>query len=223
MLALIGGTVFAERGFIGRTRKVETEYGDATVVEKDGLFFIQRHGGGGVPPHRINHRANVRALKDLGATVVIGVGSSGSLKRDIPVGSIVVPDDCMSFGQLPTFHDEDICHVVPALDEKLRVNILAAAKKAGVKVIDGGVYAQTHGPRLETKAEVRMLKRYADLVGMTLASEATLCSEINLPYAAICSVDNLAHGLAKKEPDFAEIKKKSAENAVKIKKIMENI
>ena len=87
-------------------------------------------------------------------------------------------------------------------------------------MVDGGVYAQTKGPRLETKAEVRMLSDYADVVGMTIASEATLACELGVGYAAVCSVDNLAHGLSKRRLDFAEVEDSAARNMTSVEKII---
>lgn len=225
MLAVVGGTVLKKEGLVeGRPRKIKTPYGNAVVIESDPTVFLPRHGVyHNIPPHKINHRANVFALEKLGAKLVVGVASAGSLKTSIPAAAITVPDDYMNLADPPTFHDKNILHITPNFDDRTRSLILVAARKAAVKVIDGGVYAQTRGPRLETKAEVRMLAQFADYVGMTVASEATLFREAGLPYASICSIDNPAHGLSKKEPDFGEITRKSTENAEKIMKVISNI
>ena len=225
MLAVIGGTVFKDSNYFkGKRRGVKTPYGGAVVVEAGGTLFLPRHGvEHGVPPHRINHHANALALKELGASMVIGVCSAGSLKESIPPGSITVPDDYMNLSAVPTFYDDKVVHITPKLDGKVRSLIMEAARKASVEVKSGGVYAQTRGPRLETKAEVTMLASFADLVGMTLASEATLCREAGLRYAGICSVDNLAHGLSPEELDFSEVARRSRDNAGKIQNIIANI
>jgi 5'-methylthioadenosine phosphorylase len=132
---------------------------------------------------------------------VLALASCGSLRTDLPVGSVMCPDDFLAPWCAPTFH-ADGGHIVPGFDLEWRSEILAAWEGAAAaaapeapKVVDGGVYAQTTGPRFETPAEVRMLATFADVVGMTLAGEAVLAGEVGLRYAAICTVDNLANGL----------------------------
>lgn len=180
--------------------------------------LLYRHHGG-APPHRINHRANMMALSRY-AGAVIGIGSVGSLKRRIKPGTLVVPGDYLEFAP-PTYHDQRIKHIVPYFDEVLRGRIIRAARKAKIKVVDGGVYAQTRGPRLETRAEVRLLADYADVVGMTVASEATLAQELGLGYAAICSVDNMAHGLSGRPLDMEDVKANAARNRRRVEAILE--
>jgi len=80
-----------------------------------------------------------------------------------------------------------------------------AARESGIEVVDGGIYWQTCGPRLETRAEITMMSQFADVVGMTMASEAIIANELGLPYAAICSVDNYAHGIGEKELTVKDI------------------
>lgn len=195
-------------------KKIKTPYGVVNALVSDTFNIIHRHDFGKIPPHTINHRANIYALKQLCDTAV-GLSSVGSLKRDIDVGSIVVPSDYMNFHPV-TFFDEEIVHIVPSFDENVRDNILDATKKAGVDALRKAVYFQSRGPRLETKAEVKMLSRFADVVGMTVASEATLANEIGLPYAALCCVDNMAHGMEDEVLDFDSIKAVSKKNSEKI-------
>jgi len=225
MLGVIGGTVFAGENIFGDDwSEVNTPVGRVIVFEGDGLIFLPRHGQHSqIPAHKIDHRVNIAALKKMRVERVVGVCSCGSLKRELSVGTLLVPDDYMNFTRIPTFYDEKVLHVTPGLDEDIRGQIIAAAEGCSTEVTCKGVYAQTSGPRLETKAEVRMISQFADVVGMTLASEATLCKEAELPYAGLCSVDNLAHGLAKNQPESDDISEKARENADKIKKIIENI
>jgi 5'-methylthioadenosine phosphorylase len=108
----------------------------------------------------------------------------------------VLVDDVYAPAATTPFYDDERSHVVPACDGEWRATVLAAWQATtSTPIVDGGVYAQTRGPRFETPAEVRALTRVADLVGMTVASEMLLCSEAGLPYAAIAVVDNLANGL----------------------------
>jgi 5'-methylthioadenosine phosphorylase len=152
--------------------------------------MLMRHQQG-IPPHRINFRANLAALALAGVDRVIAFGSSGSLKPEIPPGSLVIPTDYISVTDIPSIHDHAIEHVRPELSEDLIKDlgrIIPAARM-------GGVYAQTRGPRIETIAEVLALAKVADIVGMTVASEATLACELGLDFAALCTVDNYANGL----------------------------
>lgn len=198
MLGIIAGTnpigeEFEER--IGRKETVRTEYGNVEVFMGRDAIFLPRHGiAMDTPPHRINHRANISALKESGVDGVVCICSTGSLSPEIPPGMLVVPDDYINFGMPLTFYDDEIRHIVPELDEGLRSRIVEASHGK-----DGGVYVQTHGPRFETKAEIRVIRQFADIVGMTLANEATLCCEAELPVAALCTVDNYANGVAAQE------------------------
>ncbi|MEA1894708.1 MAG: MTAP family purine nucleoside phosphorylase [Euryarchaeota archaeon] len=202
MLGIIAGTnpigmEFKERS--GREKTVRTRYGDMKVFDWGDTIFLPRHGiAMDTPPHRINHRANIAALKESGVDGVICVCSTGSLNPEIPPGTLVVPHDYINFGMPPTFYDDEIRHIVPELDEGLRSRIVEASHGR-----DGGVYVQMRGPRFETKAEIGVLRQFADIVGMTLANEATLCCEAGIPVAALCTVDNYANGVAAQEPDLS--------------------
>jgi 5'-methylthioadenosine phosphorylase len=177
------------------------------------MVFLPRHGlDGNTPPHGINHKANMKALADLNVEFIVGVSSVGSLKPEISPGCLFVPSDYINLSQIPTFFDDRCVHVTPGLDEELMLTLSQKCRELGVKVVGGGVYVQTQGPRLETKAEIKIFAGFGDVVGMTMASEATLAREVSLRYASLCSVDNYAHGLAE-GLDFKDIKKRAAESA----------
>ncbi len=167
----------------------------------------------------INHQAHMKALKDKGVTRVVAVNSTGSLNPDYPPGSLVIPEDYINLWDEKTFFNTSLTHITPCLDQELRLSLLAAAARCGIAVIGGGVYMQTRGPRLETKAEVRMLRNYADIIGMTLGSEASAAREIGLGYAGICSVDNYAHGLMGDSLSADDIRAKAGRSAENIKSI----
>ncbi|MBN1539948.1 MAG: MTAP family purine nucleoside phosphorylase [Candidatus Thermoplasmatota archaeon] len=158
-----------------------------------------------IPPHMINHRANLLALKEAGATSMISICSTGALRNDIPVPSVAVPEDFIDLSPVQTFFDDSIHHATPSLDIRLRKALVLSAQGSGLPCIDGGVYIQTKGPRLETRAEVRMLSGFGDYVGMNLASEAGLCCELGIPVAGLVTVDNHANGIVEKELDYREI------------------
>jgi len=222
-LGIVGGTVLEKTKLADGTDKksIETPYGRSEVYEGSGFVFIQRHGEGNVPPHRINHKANIWALKKFTDTVV-GVGSVGSLKRSLKPPAIVVPEDYIELFPV-TFYDDEIKHVTPGFDLTLRKQILDVARWNRIKVAGKGVYVQTRGPRLETKAEVSMLSNFGDVVGMTLASEATLACELGLKYAAVCSVDNLAHGLSKGRLEFMDVVDAAKTNAASVEKLLHGL
>jgi 5'-methylthioadenosine phosphorylase len=222
-LGVIGGTsLFGTKLLEGAKEKmVETKYGKAYLLVTDELVFIPRHGKAtNIPPHRINYRANLASFKVMGVEKVIGATSVGSLKRDITPRSLVVPHDYICLFNIPTVYDDEIVHVTPGLDEGLRTTLIAVSKDLGLELIEHCVYFQTAGPRLETKAEINFMKNYADVVGMNMASEATLATEFGLRYADISTVDNYAHGIIEEETlDY----KKIVEDAAKSRRGLEKV
>ncbi len=219
MLGIIGGTSLP--GIGGKDLKevlTKNKYGGSYLLSDETILFLPRHGEKhNIPAHRINHRANILALKDAGATEILCINSVGSLKKEITPGSFALPHYYMSFTDPPTFYDDCINHVTPGLDMALRGKISSAAKSIGLAIINEAVYAQVRGPRLETRSEIAFLKDYSDLVGMTLASEATLCNEADIPCCSLCTVDNYANGISDKTPYFRDI----IENAGKKREILE--
>ncbi|MGH2982874.1 MAG: MTAP family purine nucleoside phosphorylase [Solirubrobacterales bacterium] len=168
------------------------------AIDAGSIVLIQRHGPERrVPAHLVDHGANIRAACELGCDRVLALGSSGSLKLEWGVGTVVCPDDFYAPEVAPSYYDDPGGHSVPGFDRGWRRVVVGAwGSLTETPVIDGGVYAQTRGPRFETPAEVRALARHADLVGMTIAAEAILAREATLAYAAICTIDNLANGIA---------------------------
>jgi len=195
----------------GEERCVETDHGPASVIAGPAWVLILRHGTDGrIPPHGIAHRTNIAALRRLGVQRAVAFCSVGSLKAAIRPGDWVVPDDYGQFGPPPTLYETIAVHATPGLSRDLARRLVAAVRAtagqsgAGERCIDGGTYWQTSGPRLETRAEVRLLSRVADVVGMTFASEATLCNEAGIHVAALCRADNMANGLGGLEALDAE-------------------
>jgi len=226
MIGIIGGTVFFKSDVFAKLQEFpeNTKHGTVYLKKCDRFVFVPRHSlQHNIPAHKINYRANIKALQNLGIREVIGVYSCGSLKKELKPGTLLVPDDYINLFQPQTFYETLNRHVLPGLSEKIRKKIFKSAKKLGIPVKDGGTYFQTIGPRLETKAEVKMLKKFADVVGMTMASEATLCREAGLEFAAICSVDNFAHGITKAELSQESIEKTAAESSKIISAILADI
>ena len=190
MLGIIGGTslVFSKLPSLEK-RTVSTPFGNAELLFGD-IVMLMRHQYG-LPPHRINCRANLAALAIAGVDRIVAFGSSGSLKAAITPGTLLIPTDYISMTDIPSIHDHASVHIRPELSLDLAKELSRIIPSARF----GGVYVQTHGPRIETVAEVTALAQVADIVGMTVASEATLACELGMEFAALCTVDNYANGL----------------------------
>jgi 5'-methylthioinosine phosphorylase len=167
------------------------------ILDCGDFVFLPRHGlGHYVPPHHIDHGANLRALDRLGCDRVLAIGSVGSLSPDLAVGSFLCPDDFIALDTSVTTFNDERGHRIVAFDEGWRRHLVARWREwTNADLRTGGVYWQTVGPRLETPAEVRLIGQHADVVGMTIASECVIAAELHIRYAAICVVDNLANGL----------------------------
>lgn len=219
VLGVISGTIGIKRSDLMkncRTVTVKNDYGESCALVTDKIVLIPRHGNDPrehILPHLINHRANLKALKDLGVSEVVGINSTGSLNTDLCPGMIVIPDDFITLTATPTIHQNKAIHVIPSLNEKVRQRLIVAANNCRIQVVEKGTYWQTAGPRLETKAEIRMMANYADIVGMTMASEAVIALELDLPYASACSIDNFGNGLVEKPLSIDAITASARKNA----------
>ncbi len=211
MLAIIGGTGLTQLANLEITHRqvMRTPFGEPSGAVTFGrlrqheVMFLARHGyGHTIPPHEVNYRANLWALQEQGAMRVVSVASVGGIHADLLPGAILVPDQIIdyTYGRAATYFDgrsRPVTHIdfTHPYDQKLRRQILDAAQLAGETCLDGGVYAATQGPRLETAAEINRLERDgADMVGMTGMPEAALARELGLSYAAIAVVVNHAAG-----------------------------
>jgi 5'-methylthioadenosine phosphorylase len=219
MIGIIGGTGLLEGSLLAKreVRTASTPFGPADLdlgsIDGTRVAVIQRHGRRhDRPPHLVAHAANLAALRALGARGVIGIGSAGCLRDDADLPALLVPDDYVSFGDDTIFADR-IEHVTPGFDDAVRRALLAGAREAGVTTLEQGIYWQTRGPRLETRAEIALIRRFADCVGMTIGSEATAAKELGVPYAAICTLDNYAHGVRDAVPTYEAVKESAARNA----------
>lgn len=224
-LGVLGGSGVYELEILEQPemRDVDTAYGKPSGPVRVGTIagrsvaFLPRHGKRhGIPAHRLPHEANMLALKDLGVQRVISTSSVGSLRMEIEPGSFLVPDDFFSPWKILTYFDSEVRHVTPSLDEDLREGLVATGKGLGLRVYGSGTYVQAIGPRLETKAEIRAMSEFGDVVGMTMASEATLANELDMDYACLCIIDNYCHGLVEEPLTYEKIvenQKTNAENA----------
>ncbi len=230
-IGIIGGTALRDwKGFdIEEKEEKNTPWGTPSSplfkgkMEGEEIVLLMRHGKDHtIPPHRINHRANIYALQKE-VDEILGVCSAGALDKDINVPSIAIPEDYVNIWDPITFYNEKIKHVTPELSKKMRDELIKASEEEKISdIYDESVYVQTKGPRLETKAEVNILKNFGDLVGMTMASEATLAKEVNLEYGAIVTVDNHANGVKDEEVDYQDILETAEDNFKNVKDIILN-
>jgi 5'-methylthioadenosine phosphorylase len=228
LLGVISTKLVMERSDLlkkSATRLMKNEFGQASVIITDKIALILRHGNDPddhILPHLINHRANLKALKDIGATEIVGINSTGSLKKDLRPGIIVVPDDFITLTATPTIYQNSTVHITPSLNEKVRQKIIKAALSCDLQVVQKGTYWQTQGPRLETKAEIKMMANFADIVGMTMANEAVIALELDIPYASACSIDNLGNGLLDVPLSMEEILAGTRKNADLMIRLLES-
>lgn len=211
VLAVVGGSGFDMQAcgeYVGE-HVTATPYGQTSAplqLYRRGaqvIVFLPRHGiSHAIPPHRINYRANLWALRDYGCAQIVAINTVGGIGSAAEVGALLLPDQIIdyTYGREHTFSDSaevPLEHVdfTEPYSAVLRCSLLAAANKAAVALHDGGVYGATQGPRLESAAEIQRMQRDGcDLVGMTGMPEAALARELNLEYAALCLVVNLAAG-----------------------------
>lgn len=211
VVGLVGGTGLDDWGPNPVRQEFETPYGnpsgDISTFETEAarLLFLPRHGyDHAIPPHRVNSRANLWALKQAGADRVIAVNAVGGIATEVSPGSLCAPDQLIDYtwGRLHTFSDDresGLQHVdfTRPFEGSLRRALLAAAAGAGLNLADGGCIGVTQGPRLETAAEIhRMRNDGCGMVGMTSMPEAALARELGLDYACIAVAANWAAGIS---------------------------
>lgn len=213
-LAIIGGTGALKLFPSLRRVPVSTPFGAPSdrpselEVAGRAILFLPRHGDPHrIPPHRVNYRANIHALKTLGAEQILALNAVGGLEQGIEAGSLLVPDQLidLTWGRTHTFSDggsAPLRHIdfTHPYDGPLRDALLAAAEDSAQPVINGGCHIVTQGPRLETAAEVRRLSAMGgDVVGMTAMPEAALAREAGMDYAGLCMIANAGAGLVQGE------------------------
>src|SRR5438093_4567428 len=211
MLAIIGGSGLTRLSTLAVAHReiVRTPYGEPSSVLLFGQIagrdtvFLARHGHGHtIPPHKVNYRANLWALRDRGVDTVLAVASVGAIAAVHAPGDLVLPNQLIDYtsGRQSTYFDggdQNVVHIdfTQPYTPELRGRCLAAAAKAGVALHDGGVYAAVSGPRLETAAEIdRMERDGGTIVGMTGMPEAVLARELGIAYVGIDVVVNQAAG-----------------------------
>lgn len=210
-LAVIGGTGVYKLAQLDdvQTHQVDTRFGSPSGPVRVGTLlgqrvaFLARHGEGhSLPPHKVNYHANLAALQQIGARRVLALNTAGGITEAYGPRVLACPDQLIDYtwGRISTICEEEGSEVVHVdfghpYSPLFRSKVLAAARVTGVKLVDGGCYGATQGPRLETIAEIaRMRRDGCDLVGMTGMPEAGLARELGLDYACLAIVANWAAG-----------------------------
>ena len=218
--SIVNSTLFAAWD----VRRVTTPYGEVTYKTRGDFALINRHGYAfPLPPHSINYRANIRVLADLGFQDIVSLNSVGSLKKDLPPGTFVSCSDYVCIQQGPmTFFDQELRGGAPGIANNLIPRLIESLAPE-FTIHPRKVYVQFRGPRFETKAEIRIVKDWGDVVGMTAAHEADLCTELGLRYNSLALIDNYANGLEGTEIDFAKFKDLVKDNQAKVNRLFERL
>jgi 5'-methylthioadenosine phosphorylase len=208
-IGLIGGSGFERLLEQGQTTRIGTPYGPSpsiTVgsIEGVSVAFIPRHGARHEsPPHRVNYRANLWSLKQLGVERIIATNAVGAMRESYRPGDLAIPADLIDFTRLRanTFYDSEPVRHVDVTDiycPEMREALIRVSNQPSRKVWNESVLACTDGPRYETPAEIRMMRNAGcDIVGMTSAPEAFLARELEICYGAVCFVTNMSAGMQK--------------------------
>lgn len=225
-VAFISGTSIVNSSLFAAwdVRSIQTAHGDVTYKTRGDFALINRHGyAAPLPPHSINYRANIRALADLGYVDVVSLNSVGSLKPALPPGTFVSCSDYVGLQQGPaTFFDGELKGGAPGIANNL-IPLLIGKLAPEFTIHPGKVYVQMRGPRFETKAEIQIIRQWGDVVGMTAAHEADLCTEAGLRYNSLALIDNYANGLEGTEIDFAKFKELVKDNQAKVNRLFERL
>ena len=239
-VAIIGGTGLTSiNGLeIDGREIVQTPFGEPSGPLVRGnlaghqVYFLPRHGAAHtIPPHQINYRANIWALKEAGVEQVIAVNAVGGIREDMQPGTLIIPDQIIDYtvSRTNTFFEEGLKQVVhidftEPYCESLRQDIISSADTSSINIIKDGTYAATQGPRLETAAEVNRLENDGcHLVGMTGMPEAALAREQELCYASISVVANLAAGRGTEDLTMEVIEKNLNEGMEKVRQLLEAV
>lgn len=233
-IGVIGGSGLYDPGILQEPKevKVYTPYGEPSDNLTLGLIggrrvaFLPRHGRGHrIPPHRVNYRANIWALKTLNVSWVVSVSAVGSLREDYRPGDLVVPDqfiDMTKKREYSFFNGPRVAHVSMAdpFCDHLRAELASSAKRLGYRVHDRGVYLCIEGPRFSTRAESRLWRSWgADIIGMTLVPEVNLACEAQLCYATLALVTDY-DVWAERPVTAEEVTKTMVENVEKARRVL---
>jgi len=231
-IAIIGGTGFETFSKAFKVIRVGTPYGlppPLSLVKVNGksVIFLPRHGlEHSVPPHKVNYRANIYALHEIGVERIIAVNAVGAINKEFAPADIIIPNDFIDFTKhrITTFYDEaPVTHIdfTEPYCPEIRKCLVNSANKIGLHLRDKAVLVCTEGPRFETPAEIEMFRRLGcDVVGMTGVPEAVLARELEICYATVCFVSNMAAGIQRKQLTTHEVHEVCKEILPKLEKLL---
>lgn len=235
-IAVIGGTGVYDSKLMrdAEAMRLRTPFGEPSDEILVGKFsgrkiaFLNRHGKGhSIPPHSVNSRANIWALKQLGVRRIIGAGAVGSLDEKFKPGDIVIIDQFVDFtkSRKSTFFDKGKVYHISTADPfcpELRKFLVYSGLKMKIKLQEGGTYVCIEGPRFSTRAESAMFKRLGHVIGMTLVPEVVLAREMGICYGSIATVTDY-DVWADKPVTMDEIKETMKKNSEKVQKILTEV
>lgn len=238
--AIIGGTGLTQLDGLDilNAQFVNTPYGEPSADIVRGRYagqevlFLARHGHPHrIPPHQVNYRANLWALRQMGADKIIAVNAVGGISSDMQTGHFCIPDQIIDYtwGREHTFFAGELEHVTHVdfsypYDKSLRQQLMVATEKLNIPHTAHGVYGCTQGPRLETVAEItRMERDSCDIVGMTGMPETVLARELGMAYACLALVVNPAAGKSMGLITMAQIEQAVEQGMGKAKQILAQV
>jgi len=235
-IGIIGGTGVYSSDLLENPEKVKvyTPYGATSSLITVGTLggrkvaFLFRHGEEAhmIPPHRINFRANIWALKKLGCTRVLATCACGSLKEELKPGDMVFPDQFIDWSRnVHTFYDEGKFYHVGMAEpfcSELRDLLIKTADEFGIKNHTKAVYLKIDGPQFSTRAASSMYRNFADIIGMTGVPEAILSRELEMCFAIIATVTDYDSWIGK-ATNFSEIKEIMAKNLENTKNVLKAV
>jgi len=237
-LAIIGGTGLTTLKNLEITRRevMRTPYGEPSgpllhgeLCHQD-VIFIPRHGRGHtIPPHMVNYRANIWALREAGVLSVIAVAAVGGIREDMIPGRLAIPDQIIDYtwSRRHTYFESELSEVThidftEPYCEKIRNLLITAARELDLQVIESGVYGATQGPRLETAAEIdRLEKDGCSMVGMTGMPEAALTRELGMDYAHCAVIANRAAGRGTGPISMGDIEENLTSGMERVRSLLE--
>ena len=220
-VGIISGTSIARSSIFDNMelQVSSTPYGEIDFKEANGIVVINRHGfRHPLPPHRTNYRGYVHLLKKMGVETALSLNSVGSLDEDLLPGTLVSCSDYVSFAPI-TFINETPSAFAPSIDNRLLDRLEPSLSR---QIVKDRIYAQTRGPRFETKAEVRILQKWGcDVVGMTFANECDLLLESGISVTSLCMIDNFAHGIGSYKLSYDLFRNLVDENQKTVDEVLE--
>ncbi|MCL4420541.1 MAG: S-methyl-5'-thioadenosine phosphorylase [Candidatus Thermoplasmatota archaeon] len=233
-IGIIGGTGLYNIMNEKQSRNVDTPFGkpsdsvDIGKINGVEVAFLPRHGKNHtIPPHKVNYRANVWAMHELGVERIIAVNAVGSLKEELSPGTVVIPDQFIDFTkrrELTYYDGPDVYHISAAdpFCPDINKNMYEVSRKYSKSSHLGGTYVTIEGPRFSTRSESKMFRQFADIIGMTLVPEVNLADELSMCYSVLATVTDF-DVWADKPVDAKEVTKIMKENEENVLKILYDV